>query len=336
MLGNALRYIWGILRRSPELRPLLALIRFARLKFRRVVRDRPYLALGAIACVCIFIVFNPEYSPYVPEPECGYVQLEDGQLYGKTGNELILGGARPCEPRTIQALEFYNHSNVELERNGNFVPAVSAGLFLRETARDVNMKNHWHEYTLFTESNNFLWVPAESGGEMKIEQFVFDKGECTSKISYENQNVDSEIREGVVIRSRGLRSDPSMPYDTWRKCNFGAPGKKGFEECNYMMLEFFLPVGTPRQRCPAKSINDIWRGGGTKKAVLAEGASYNTLTELAAARWDKARIAPVAIETYKRLTSKLPKICMRWIRTTDAEPSGWEEFATVAALWCDL
>jgi hypothetical protein len=139
----------------------------------------------------------------------------------------------------------------------------------------------------------------------------------------------------LILRSDKIRADRSQGYEKWKKCVYGEPGEPGFEGCNYLYLEFFLPVGTPAQRCPKKSLLDIWLGIGTKEKILTSPDSYKMLNDLAKARWDKNRIAPVSEETYERLTNELPKICMRSVTREGEQRGGWDEFARIPTIWCD-
>ncbi|MQW55269.1 hypothetical protein [Sinorhizobium meliloti] len=336
MLMIVLRYMWSVLRRAPATRRFIALVRLLRIKVRTAIERRPYLLIAVTTAAGLFLIFNPGYSPYVLSKTCGYIELGEGQLYGEDGDQLVLGDERPCEPRRVVAFQFFNLSNVDLEQKKFFIPAVSSGLFIKETARDVDIKNQWHEYTLFTEANNFLWTPPDPTKEIEVEQFSFNKGECRNEISHNKREIKTEFREGIILRSREYRSDPRQEYDTWMKCNYGAPKRLGFQECKYLALEFFVPVGTPKQGCPKRNAADVWFGVGTKKGILADKAAYEALNELAKDRWDTQLIKPVSEETYKRLSRGLPKICMRWLDLDGKEVGSWEEFATIAAVWCDL
>lgn len=336
MLLKFLEYIWDILQKAPGLRPVLARFRLLRIKIRSTIKKRPYTVIFVLGFVAAFIIFNPDYSPYTPPETCGVINLDKGQLYNGKGDELALNGKRPCEPQDVQAIEFFNLSNVDLESNSHFVRAVSGGLFVKQTAIGIKNKSQWHEYTLFTKSNDFVWNPANPDKDAPIEQFSFDKGECYNSKTFENQNVETETRQGIVIRSPDYRADPKLPYDKWRYCNYGAPGKKGFETCNYLVLEFFLPIGTQTQQCPTKTFLDTWLGIGTKRSVLIDPNSHRSLSKLAQDRWDKKRIQPVPEETYEQLTTGTPKVCMRWNSLDGKDTRPWQEFARISSVWCDL
>ncbi|MGO6784022.1 hypothetical protein [Rhizobium ruizarguesonis] len=334
-LQDLLKYIWDILKKSPTLRPLVALLRLGRTKLRTSIKTHPYFVIALLGCVVAFIIFNPQYSPYVPAGTCGLIDIAKGKLYNEKGDELHLNGKRPCESQEVQAIEFFNTSDVDLEGNNKFVHAVSAGLFVKETAVGVKNKSQWHEYTLFTKSNDFVWKALDPQ-DNPIQQYGFDKGECQYTKTVDHQNVDTETRQGVVIRSPDFRSDPSQTYDQWKFCNYGQPGKKGFESCKYLTLDFFLPIGTPAQGCPVKSAADIWFGVGTKKSLFIDPQSYSSLSKLAQDRWIPERIKPVPENEYRKLTTSSPKICLRWVSLDGKNIGPWEEFATVPALWCDL
>ena len=162
MLLSIINYIWDLIQKSPAAARPIALLRLVRMKARLTIRNRPYIGLLAILLIGFFVLLNPQYSPYLPTLKCGYINVEGSELYKEAGDRLTFEGDRPCEPNHVQALEFVNLSNVDLENNKHFVPAVSAGLFLKETARGVEMKDQWHEYTLFFRSNNFIWNSCKS------------------------------------------------------------------------------------------------------------------------------------------------------------------------------
>ena len=336
MLFDLIKILFGIVRKSSSIRPFLRIYRLYRIRFSRSLRERPYYVVFIAVPVLILLIFNPSYLPFLPAQMCGFVDLEHDRLYKPDGDRLRYGGDRPCEPQTVQAIEFFNLSNVVLEKDARPISAVTAGIFMAEKFRGVSNKSQWHEYTVFHKANNFIWTPSNPDKDNQIEGIAFDKGECSYSRDINHQDVDFEVREGVIIRSGGVRSDPEQGQKIWSKCNWGSPGQEGFEECKYQALEFFLPVGTPEQKCPKRSILDTWVGRGTDRTLFTEAKSYDFLVRLAQDRWDKQRIAPISEESYKKLTSGLPKLCMRWVPITGGKAKPWEEFATIPVVWCDL
>jgi hypothetical protein len=136
-----------------------------------------------------------------------------------------------------------------------------------------------------------------------------------------------------------MRSNPKLDRKTWLRCNYGStPDQPDYKTCDYVYLEFFIPTIAPQHWCAEDRLWDKWFAPGTKKITLLNPRSYDELRILAQDRWVQSKAKPVSKEHWDELSKGLPKICLRWLGPKDeclGELSYWQEFASIAAIWCD-
>jgi hypothetical protein len=334
MLEKLIEYLVTRLTPWPKARAVIARYRLLRIKGNRFLRTHPVIALLVLIGVVVLLVTNPDYLPEILRPahKCHVIETEKGELYRADGDTLQFGEERPCEHQQLVGLEFFNLSS-DYFHEDKAPYRVSAGIFLRETARNVPAPGQWHEYSMYHESNNFLWNNAMPTA---LPQESFLKGSCEG-----TQRGDTESRQGLLLRSDAMRSNPGLDKSTRLECNYGTtPDQPEYKVCNYLYLEFFIPTVSPIRLCPNKvSLWDRWFAPGTKKITLTDSASYEKLSALARVRsWAEAKATPVPTERWEALSKGLPKICMRWMGPKGewlGDQSKWQEFASLGSAWCD-
>jgi hypothetical protein len=265
------------------------------------------------------------------------IETRHKELYTANGDELKLGDERPCEHGRAVGFEFFNFGPVRFSEQAAPINLVSAGIFIEETAQNVAGQNQWHEYSVFQEVNNFTW---NAHGPLTFQD-SFLKEECgydPTDIAFRGK---TEIRQGFLLRSDQLRSNPKLDRTTRLQCNYGSyPDQPIYKTCDYVYLEFFIPSIAPEQWCSGSSKNSLrnWMAGGTTKVTMLPANAYDDLRDLARDRWVENKARAVPKERWDALSKGLPKICMRWLGPKDewlGPLSRWEEFASVSAVWCD-
>ncbi|AGB73708.1 MULTISPECIES: hypothetical protein [Rhizobium] len=331
MLAGILRYCFDIAKKNQALRPFVAIYRLLRRLFHRILDKYPSLAIIAIVAIIIFMTLNPEYAPDLVKPShgCELIQIGNGELYTVKGDTLHFSGDRPCQSRQPVAFDWFNRFPTKMIGLGSQPDAVSAGIFFNELATEATGANEWHEYTLFHQANDFTWTMAP-GASMVRETFL--KGGCGYDTSNPPPSKELEARDGLLLTAEQLRSSVKLPENVWEKCNTGSPEDETWDYCHYTGLEFFIPTVSPHNVCAQHSWRDAWIPGGTRKILLGKPEAYEKLSRLSQDRWDVGKIKEVSADDWAQMTADLPKVCMRW---KDKGKPNWEEFASLAAIWCD-
>jgi hypothetical protein len=207
MIEKLIEYLAGLLARWPLARGVVARCRLFRIKGRHFLETHPRVTfLALLAALCVFVI-NPEYLPEAlrPDHKCRVIETENKELYRANGNTLQFGEERPCEHQQPVGFEFLNFSSVHFHEDKPPIDLVSAGIFLKETARNVAAPNQWHEYSMYGEVNNFLW---NNASVTAAPQQRFVKGSCDTTL--DSTRADTENRQGLLLRSDALRSNPKL------------------------------------------------------------------------------------------------------------------------------
>ncbi|WP_342723916.1 hypothetical protein AAFG07_33215 [Bradyrhizobium sp. B097] len=337
MLEKLIEYLAGLLARWPKARGVVARYRLVRIQTKHFLKNHPAITLLVLLGALSLFAINPNNLPEIvrPEHKCHVIETENKELYQPDGDNLRFGEERPCDHQQPVGLEFFNLSDVHFHEDKPPIPLVSAGIFLKETARNIAAPGQWHEYSVYKEVNNFLWNNATTTA---VPQQRFVKGSCDATL--DAARFDTENRQGLLLRSDAMRSNPKLDRATWLKCNYGTtPDQPEFKICDYVYIEFFVPTISPARLCPDKvGLQDRWFAPGTKKILLTDVASYKDLGFLARMRWEERTATPVPTERWETLSKGLPKICMRWMGPKGewlGDLSKWQEFASLGAAWCD-
>jgi hypothetical protein len=207
MLEKLIEYLAGLLASWPRARAIVARYRLLRIRGKHFLKTHPTITFLVLLGVLGLFVVNPENLPEVlrPEHKCHVIETENGELYRTDGDRLRFGEERPCEHQQPVGLEFLNLSAVHFHEDKPPMDLVSAGIFLKETARNVAAPGQWHEYSVYAEVNNFLWNNASSTA---VPQQRFVKGSCDTTL--DSTRTDSENRQGFLLRSDALRSNPRL------------------------------------------------------------------------------------------------------------------------------
>jgi hypothetical protein len=266
--------------------------------------------------------------------QCYAIETNHQELYGPDGDTLQFGARRDCEHGQAIGFEFFNFGKVKFNEQATPIDLVSAGIFIKETARNVQAPDRWHEFTVFKQANNFPWITRGPAF-----QDIFLKDGC----GFDRADIPmwdkAETRQGLLLRSEGMRSNPRLERGDWLRCNYGfTPDQPDYKKCDYVYLEFFIPTIAPERWCAKSNLWDKWFGPGTRKITFPPIGSYDELRILAQDRWVESRAKPASEVRWNGLSKGMPKICMRWIGPQDevlGELSRWQEFASIAAIWCD-
>jgi hypothetical protein len=336
MFDKILNYFIDILKAVPLGRKVFALLVLLRIKVKQKFRTHPLLLFAVALCLLVSGFFHPEWVPEIirPEHKCYVIETEHGELYKGNGDALKFGEERPCSHGQVVALEFMNLSLVHFSEDKAPLELVSAGIFLRESALGNPGSTQWHEYTLFHKANDFVWNVLHE----QSSQDVFIKNGCGFDRENKKAWDSSEFRQGIELRSSALRSNPKLTRPSWLHCNYGTPEEPTQSDCSYINLDFFLQTIKPERWCSTYSIWDKWLAPGTRKYAFADSGAFETLRLLAQDRWDVKRAAKVADLQWRTLSNAMPKLCMRWMGPKDewlGDMSRWDEFASIAAVWCD-
>jgi hypothetical protein len=338
VLDKIFEYLADTIAQWPPARPAIAYLRRAKNKLRSFLSAHPLLAILALIIVGILLLIGPTKEVLEalrgPESKCYTIETHHQELYTTNGDTLKFGEERPCEHRQMVAFEFFNFGPNEQAKP---IDLVSAGIFIKETAVNVNGPNQWHELSVFKAVNNFTWNPH---GPI-IFQDSFLKDGC----GYDHTDIalrdKTESRQGLLLRSDQPRSNPRLDRTTRHQCNYGSsPDQPEYKTCDYVHIEFFIPSVAPEQWCADIKNNPLtkWVGSGTAKVTMLPTDSYEELRGLAQDRWVENKAKAVSKERWDALSKGMPKICMRWMGPKDeflGQLSYWEEFASVPAIWCD-
>jgi hypothetical protein len=302
MLEKLIKYLADLLVQSPRARAVVARYRLSRIKAKHFLKTHPTVAFLVLLAALGLYVIN-EYLPEAlrSEPKCRVIETENKELYQPDGNVLRFGEERPCEHQQPVGLEFFEFHPVRFQEDKPPIDLVSPHIFLKETARNVAAPNQWHEYSVYAQVNNFLWNDATG---TSAPQLRFVKGSCDI---LDSVRTDWENRQGLLLRSYELRSNPKLKFATWLKCNYGTPEQPEFKVCDYLNLEFFIPTISPARLCPDKvGLWDRLFASGSKKIILTDATSYEALSALARVSWDETKATPVPTERWQSLSKSLP------------------------------
>ena len=341
MLDKIFKYLADLIAKSPRARPFLAYYRLIKIKLRRFLNSHPLVAIVAFMGVCIVLLIGPARKVLEdlrgPDQKCYTIQTRHQELYTPNGDTLKFGDERPCEHRQMVGFEFFNYGPVRFDEHGTPIDLVSVGIFIKKSALNVIGPNQWHEFSVFKAVNNFSWNPH---GPV-IFQDSFLKEGCGYDRTDISLREKTESRQGLLLRSDQMRSNPTLDRSTWGLCNYGSsPDQPSYKICNYVFIEFFVPSVAPEQWCANVKSNplDNWVAAGATKVTMLPASSYEELRGLARDRWVEGKAKPVSKERWDVLSKGMPKICMRWMGPNDewlGQLSNWQEFGSIAAIWCD-
>jgi hypothetical protein len=340
VLRSIFDYLADLIAKWPRARPILAWFRLLRIKLRAFLNAHPLVALLAFVGVGTVLVAGPVWIAIetLREPQrCYTIATRHKELYTADGDVLKYGDERPCEHGQMVGFEFLNWGPVRFNEQATPIDLVSAGIFIKETAQNVKGENQWHEYSVFAHVNDFTW---NAHGPPIFQDSFLEEG-CGYDPTDASLRGKTQGRQGLLLRSDQMRSNPKLDRSTWRQCNYGShPEQPIYRICDYVYLEFFIPSIAPEQWCSKTGSNSLknWIGGGTTKVTMLPPGAYDELRSLARDRWVETTARPVSKERWDALSRGMPKICMRWMGPKDewlGQLSYWDEFASIPAVWCD-
>lgn len=342
MLQAVFSYLVRVLSKSQLGQRVVSVFRAILGRFHRFLVAHPVVTISALFGVAFLFVIHPDQLPESlrPSHKCYVIKTEGQELYRPDGDTLQFGASRPCEHGQVVAFQFFNHSAVRFKEEGEPMDLVSAGIFIKDTARNIQAPNEWHEYSLFKRVNDFRW---KAPGSVTVQESFLPEG-CGYDLSDRTVRNKAEFRHGVLLRTAAMRSNPRLDRQTWLQCNYGTtPDKPDYKVCDYVYLELFIPTLSPQRWC-VQDGDDLWVkwfAPGTRKVAFGDSEAHDRLRLLAQSRWDESKAIAVAKSDWRELSKGLPKICIRWVGPQGEWLPGlssWREreFASVGAIWCDF
>jgi hypothetical protein len=351
MLGDILKYLFGVLMRKPKFARAVASARLRFLKLFATAYSHPALSISILApLLVIFIAVGfmyPEILPQFIQPskKCYFANLSDDQLYTKRGDQLKFSIERPCLHGQVVAIEYFDWGSMVVKTTTapkpndiKFQNLVAAHLLINSSVESVdntpNEFDEWNLYTIFEKNDQFSFV-INKGNSHYSGSFPISNTTQGNTIPGNFDN--TQVMRGFILT--GQQKRPSQYHSLEKKlyCNHGTPNASGFTDCEYWTIETFIPSTYPRVLCATPSIWDRWFAGSPRKVVLAQDLA--NLDAMARDRWVLNKPREIPKGTWTALSESMPSIYMRWLgvngETLNGRYSNWTMLGSIGAVWCD-
>jgi hypothetical protein len=142
-----IRYLYSAGAGLPFVRRVAVRLRLAERKVRVTVRRRPIYLLVAAVAVVTYYIFFPESLPQMVRPDhtCYVIRTNDQFLGSAGGDKFTDGPERPCETRSVVAIEWYNLSGIKSSPGQPTKNVVTAGVFLSGATVSPANRLKWFE-----------------------------------------------------------------------------------------------------------------------------------------------------------------------------------------------
>src|SRR5262249_36634328 len=132
----------------------------------------------------------------------------------------------------------------------------------------------------------------------------------------------------------------------------GRPGEPGYENCQWVKLQLFIPSVDLQNYCEIRTVGDRWRWSGTiERSLISDPRTMDAMRRAAQNRWELSKAKDVPDAEWRRFAADLPKLCLRTV-DRDGRPfvdrdgapildhrgnpkSKWLEKGVIPAVWCD-